>query len=374
MAESTVRDRRAKVRFLHSRMIKNNKLIFFLLFASFSVGAVLICSFYPKEQEIVFESSKKDIAPEEVSLIAVGDVSFSRGVERIILKEDNINFPFLEVADYLKSADFVFANLETPIQEGRNITDAEMIFRSPLGTEKALKSANIKVVSLANNHTMNFGKEGLSNTFSLLEKEGIKYVGAGNNEAEAYSPVYFQEKRMKFAFLAYTDPSVIPVNYEAKGERPGNAFLNIEKMKEAVAEARKNADFVIVSMHNGTEYVFYPNKSQQEFARAAIDAGADLIIGHHPHVVQTMEKYKGKYIFYSLGNFVFDQIYIKTREAVALKIYFKDKEMSKIEVVPILIEKDIWQPRILEEGKIIVERLKFPLIEKEGYYEISLTE
>src|SRR3990167_6777304 len=147
-----------------------------------------------------FQYKKKKLPQksEDVSLIAVGDISFSRGVERKIKKQKDINYPFLKIWDYLKSADLVFGNLETPITEGPEIPDFEMIFRSNPGTEQALRQAGFSVLSLANNHTPNFGEQGLKDTFNYLTEAGIKYVGAGNNEQEANQPVYFEVNDLKF--------------------------------------------------------------------------------------------------------------------------------------------------------------------------------
>ncbi|MDD5569291.1 MAG: CapA family protein, partial [Candidatus Pacebacteria bacterium] len=146
--------------------------------------------------------------------------------------------------------------------------------------------------------------------------------------------------------------------------RAGIAFLDKEKMAAAVAEAKKQADIVIVSMHAGTEYIYTPMEEQTSFARAAIDAGADMVIGHHPHVVQQMEKYNGKYIFYSLGNFIFDQMWsLPTRQGIALKIVFTKQGVKNIEIAPVLID-DYCQPHILDYGsaKDILARLDFDLL------------
>jgi len=178
-----------------------------------------------------FLSQKKKLpqASEEVSLVIVGDISYSRGVERIVKKQNDINYPFLKIQDYLKSADFVFGNLETPITQGPEIPDFEMIFRSNPGTEQALKQAGFSILSLANNHTPNFGEKGLKDTFNFLESAGIKYVGAGQNEQEAYQPVYIENKGIKFAFLAYNDTDVVPAYYGASANRFGTAFMQIDK-------------------------------------------------------------------------------------------------------------------------------------------------
>jgi len=352
----------------------------------FLVVALLVGSYYlhsSKNQEISnsqtqgekefldFLSQKKKLpqASEEVSLVAVGDISYSRGVERIVKKQNDINYPFLKIHDYLKSADLVFGNLETPITQGSEIPDFEMIFRSNPGTEQALKQAGFSILSLANNHTPNFGEKGLKDTFNFIENAGIKYVGAGQNGQEAYQPVYIEKKGIKFAFLAYNDADVVPAYYEASANRAGTAFMRIDKMTEAVNEAKQKADFVIISMHAGIEYAGKPNNSQANFAHAAIDAGADLVIGHHPHVLQTLEKYKGKYIFYSLGNFVFDQPQSKeTKEDLAIKIYFAKNGINKISLLPIIME-NLAQPRMASKNEAdkILQRLNFSPASQDVY-------
>ncbi|MDD5173199.1 MAG: CapA family protein [Patescibacteria group bacterium] len=325
-----------------------------------------------KKEFLEFSTQKKKLPQvnEEVSLVAVGDISYSRGVERIVKKENDINYPFLKIQDYLKNADLVFGNLETPITQGLEIPDFEMIFRSNPGTEQALKQAGFSILSLANNHTLNFGEKGLKDTFNYLENVGIKYVGAGQNEQEVYQPVYIEKKGIKFAFFAYNDTDVVPNFYEASSNNAGTAFMRMEKMDEAVKEAKQKADFVIISMHAGIEYTNEPNESQVNFAHAAIDAGADLVIGHHPHVVQVLEKYKGKYIFYSLGNFVFDQPQIReTEEGLAVKIYFDKNGINKISFLPVVME-NLAQPRMANKNEAdkILKRLKFLLANQDIYF------
>jgi poly-gamma-glutamate synthesis protein (capsule biosynthesis protein) len=331
----------------------------------------------PKIPEVTQEIPKKAA---EISLIAVGDISFSRSVERMT-KIHGIDYPFSKISDYLRSADIVFGNLETPITAGREISSGEMIFRSNPDTEMALKNAGFNILSLANNHTMNFGQAGLKDTFKYLKQAGIKYVGAGENSDEAYRPVYLEIKEVnpvrnraqtqasaisngvKFAFLAYHNPKIVPVSYGAAIGRAGTAFIDIEKMAAAVKEAKQNVDFVIVSMHAGDEYIDKPNNYQINFAHAAIDAGADLVIGHHPHVVQTMEEYKGKYTFYSLGNFIFDQMWSQnTKRGLAVKIFFSENKITGISFLPVIIE-NYCQPRPADEKESaqILQRLNFSL-------------
>ncbi|HPL56343.1 MAG TPA: CapA family protein [bacterium] len=320
----------------------------------------------PKEEHASLLNSEDNVPAlqsEEVSLVAVGDVSYSRAVERMVKKNGSTLYPFLRVQDYLKSADLVFGNLETPITPGETIPDFNMMFRSNPGTEQALKEVGFSIVSLANNHTPNFGAKGLSDTFKYLDDVGVKYVGAGENIQRANEAIFVEEKGIKFAFLAYNDDDVVPPSYQAGEGQAGTAFMNTQTMVEAVKQAKPKADYVIVSMHSGNEYVAEPNDSQVNFARTAVDAGADLIIGHHPHVVQTMEKYKNKFIFYSLGNFVFDQPQMEqTKQGLAVKIIFSKDQIERISFLPTYTEV-IGQPRVANanEAEKILQRLKYTL-------------
>lgn len=304
-----------------------------------------------KDKVSIYQSSQAEVVlppKQEVSLIAVGDISFSRGVAEISKRHNDPNYPLLKVSDYLKSADLVFGNLETAITPGREIKGGEMVFRSDPITAQLLKNAGFSILSLANNHTPNFGDKGLKDTFKYLNEAGIKYAGAGNNDIEANQPAYIEKNGIKFAFLAYNSDDVVPASYQADSGHAGTAFMNKDKMVNAVKEAKKNADIVIVSMHAGVEYTDKPNEMQINFAHLAIDSGADLVIGHHPHTIQTVEEYKGKYIFYSLGNFIFDQMWSeKTRKGLTVKMLFDKKGVLKVEYHSVMIE-DYCQPNLID--------------------------
>lgn len=285
----------------------------------------------------------------KVTLIAVGDIMLSRDVASTMKRHNDYKYPFLKTADLLKTADITFGNLECAITPGKIIETNEMIFRADPQSVEGLNYAGFDILSLANNHTMNFGKEGIENTFKYLNESNIKFVGAGNNLKEAFEPKIFEVNGLKIAFLAYADNYLVPASYQATENKPGIAFMNISKMQEDVKATKEKANFVIVSMHAGVEYSKEPNKNQINFAYNAIDAGADLVIGHHPHMVQKVEKYKNKYILYSLGNFVFDQMWsMETREGIIAKITFDKNGIKDIEFVPVLIE-NYSQPKILDE-------------------------
>jgi poly-gamma-glutamate capsule biosynthesis protein CapA/YwtB (metallophosphatase superfamily) len=296
------------------------------------------------------EQQQKEVieTPKELTLIAVGDIMPSRNVAAKIREHNDFNYPFLKTRDLLKTGDIVFANLEAPITEGPIVKTGEMSFHADPGIEKALADAGFNIVSLANNHTPNYGQKGLLDSFELLNRAGIKYVGAGKTSLDAAKPVYLEKNGIKLAFLAYNDDDVVPPSYAAAENRAGTNFMDIAKVKQDVADAQKEADLVIVSMHSGTEYAV-PNQTQINFAYAAIDAGADLIIGHHPHVLQRVERYKDKYILYSLGNFVFDQMFsLETRQSVIVKMKLNEHGVQDIEYIPAMIY-DYAQPRITED-------------------------
>ncbi len=282
-----------------------------------------------------------------VYIIFVGDIMLSRNVDAKIKKYKDYNYPYKNVNEYLKTGDIVFGNLETAITPGRAIKTGEMTFRADPENAIALKENGFSVLSLANNHTPNFGEKGLKDTINYLTEAGIKYVGAGNKEM-AEAPATTTVNGLKFAFLAYNSPDVVPSSYEADATRYGTNFMDTLKMQEAVKKSKLDNDFVIVSMHAGVEYKNIANKYQSDFAHAAIDAGAEMVIGHHPHVVQNVEKYKDKYIIYSLGNFIFDQMWSQnTREGMIAKFTFDESGVINTEFKPVIIY-DYSQPKIVE--------------------------
>lgn len=304
--------------------------------------------------------------PKLVSGLFVGDVMLSRGVAYQIKKNNDLYYPFKSITNLLLKNDFVFANLESPIIDGREIKSGEMVFRANEVLVPVLKELNFSIFSLANNHILNFGNDGLFKTMELLNNAGISTVGAGKDEKEAYNFKIIEKNGIKFAFLAYNDKDVAPFNSGAKENQAGTALIDFEKMKDAIQKAKKLVNFVIVSMHAGNEYQFEPNNSQIDLAHEAIDNGADLVIGHHPHVIQPIEKYKNGYIFYSLGNFVFDQMWSnETREAIALRIIFTPQNIKTIQIYPLIIE-NYSQPKIInsfnepEHFKNIISKLNFP--------------
>jgi len=338
-------------------MMKITKTFYLLLFLLIvSISALLLVIFYPNKSIapsiLPFVKSGQTVlttttAPAEISLVAVGDIMLSRQVGIKIRAIGNPNAPFLKTANILQKADIAFGNLESPFyNQGPPMTEG-MVFKAEPETIEGLTYAGFDVLSLANNHFGNQGRAGMNYTFDLLSQNNIKYIGAGKNIPEANQPQIIEKNGIKFAFLAYCDiaSTYTPDSYQATSDKAGLNPLIEENLIKDIKAAKKMADVVVVSLHWGTEYKTQASDRQKEIGHLAIDSGASLVLGHHPHVVESWEQYKDGYIFYSLGNFVFDQMWSEaTRKGQIAKISFKGNKIEKVEVIPITIF-DYYQPR-----------------------------
>lgn len=370
-------------------IIKRNKsikiILFWFGFYIFLFGIILFILKFENSNtalnDTISSVATPSPSPETIdwSLTAIGDIMLSRNVQTTSLKQPSkYLYPYEKIQNILTN-DLIFANLETPLIAGSQVQSGTMVFRADIENAKALKSAGFNILSLANNHTPNQSQKGLISTFSTLTDAGIQYVGAGKNVQEAYSPKLTLANGYKVAWLAYNDRDVVPESYGAgytsKGiDWAGTALMNESKLEDEIAQAKSLGQYVIVSMHSGTEYTAKPNESQKIFAHRSIDAGADLVIGHHPHVVQTVEKYQDKYIFYSLGNFIFDQMFSdETRRGLVLKINFSNNIIKKIELVPTVIE-NYAQPRVANEKEAdwVLKRLQYTYISQDNKYYLNL--
>ena len=298
-----------------------------------------------EEKSVEVEKPKE---PVDTQLVAVGDIMLSRHVGTKIRQKNDLTLPFKYTADILKSADITFANLESPFyDQGEPITEG-MVFKAEPNTIEGLIFSGIDIVSLANNHFGNQGNKGMQYTFDWLKSHNISYSGGGVLISEAKKCTPIEKNGIKFCFLSYVDMTATgtPDIYTADNTYPGlNPYYDNTDIESDIANAKGEADIVIVSFHWGTEYSLSQNQRQIDIGHRAIDAGASLVIGHHPHVIEPYEQYKNGYIFYSLGNFVFDQMWSEeTKKGEIAKVYFKDKNIEKVEVVPITIY-DYNQPR-----------------------------
>ena len=287
-------------------------------------------------------------AAPEFRVAAVGDIMLG-GTATPELQKLGYDYPFEQVRTVLKQAQIVFGNLEGPLTDGGEpMQDKKYVFRSPPDkVAPALARAGFNVVSLANNHSMDYGFQGLEDTRAALEKNGIQPVGAGKNLAQAHAPVYMKAGTATVAFLAYS--LTFPEEFWAAPDKPGTAFGHEDAVRADVAAARKRADAVIVSFHWGQEGKTELRDYQVQLAHAAIEAGAAAVLGHHPHVLQAVEHYKDGVILYSLGNFTFGS-YSKaaTRSVIAL-LTFRDGRVRELRLTPIDVNnvEVVFQPRLL---------------------------
>lgn len=312
-------------------------------------------------------------AKDEMVLMAVGDVFVNRADPPSV---------FAKVESVLRQGDFVMCNLEglncdagTPI-DGK-IEAGSRHLRSTPDNMRALTSAGFNAVGMANNHNMDYGPDGLMQCVGLLDKANIAHTGGGRNLVEAHKPAIIERNGTKVALLAYT--SVYIPGYTAEDNRPGLSTLRVntsyqapdnayyqpgypplvstvpdamdqERMMNDVREARKQADIVVAGFHWGVSWGYGKVVGyQKELGRAAIDAGADLILGCHPHSLQAMEFYKGKLICYCMGNFVMDGMTNDHfgADTIILKCMIKNKKITKCSFIPVRISEQ-WQPYIVD--------------------------
>jgi poly-gamma-glutamate capsule biosynthesis protein CapA/YwtB (metallophosphatase superfamily) len=315
------------------------------------------------------ETAVTPLARGRVTLNAVGDLMLARDI--ITLMDENGSvYPFSAVKELLEDADITIANMEGTFTERGAQASKFYTFRTPPLHARGLAEAGIDVVSLGNNHAMDFGAQGLQDTLDALEAAGVLHGGAGANHQAARAPVFMEKNGLRLAFLSYNAVS------EATFAGPnsyGVANAETAAITQDVAGAKASTDLVIVSLHAGTEYVDTPTAQQSILARAAIDAGAVLVLGHHAHVLQGIQEYNGGLIAYGLGNFVFDldsgdlaTLGPRPFQTMVLRLELSHEGVEKVVTRPVFIDPTENRPvvptgeRLLEiEGRI--ERLSAAL-------------
>jgi len=322
----------------------------------------------------------------DLVMMAVGDVHVSR---------PDPGSAFVNVASVLEQGDINMGNLEGPICDqgqfipGKFEIGSAHLISSPMNI-KGLVAGRFKAMGLANNHQMDYGGEGLLQTIEILDQAGIAHAGAGHNLEEAHKIALLEQKGTRVAFLSYTS-LYLPVGYAAEVDKPGVATLKIHTAYEAlenvlyqpgippiiitipdpielnimldnIRRAKEIADIVVLCPHWGVglgygRVVAY----QKAVGRAAIDAGADLVMGSHPHRLLGMEIYKGKLICYSLGHCILDGVKMPQFgvDTAFVKCYVHDKHIQKYSLIPARINKDTLQPELLdtEQGMTVAKSL-----------------
>src|SRR3989338_1740901 len=294
------------------------------------------------EQPVVPDVADVADSSKNVSIFSVGDIMLGRNVEGK-MNEKGLGYPFEKIKPYFVGADIVIGNLEGPIRKEHSRTptgSTTFNFRTEVAGE--LQRAGFTTLSLANNHTLDYGTKGFEETQRYLKEAGVEFFGHQRNIEDAFI-LRKEINGYKFAFIGLQDVFASMDSSQA-----------ITLVKTVAAEPDTTT---IVSIHWGDEYKLTNNKRQQTLAHDFIDAGADLIIGHHPHVVQNIEEYNDKLIFYSLGNFIFDQYFSReTQEGLMLSINFGEQDLT-VQLYPVGIINS--QPTPMEESvaKIWLQKL-----------------
>ncbi len=280
-----------------------------------------------------------------LTLAVAGDVMFDRGVRRVC-GERGSDWPLSAVRPVLTAADVAFLNLETSIARGgARLPGKGIWFRSDPEFAQRLADAGVDVVTLANNHVLDYDDPAFAETLSNLAAAGIAACGAGKDLAQARRPAVIWANGISVAFLGYSEFAHIywsvarPKRFVAGAASPGITPWDREVILEDIRLAKRLADHVVVSFHWGDEYVSMPADRQVQLAHAAIDAGASVVHGHHPHVLQPVEVYHGGVIVYSMGNFVFDQKKPRTVESMIALVTFSPKAVVRAEIIPARIEE-----------------------------------
>lgn len=295
---------------------------------------------------------------EKVTLSAVGDIMLA-GSGAATFARDGFQYPFAATSQELRRADISIGNLEAPLSSGGNeFAGKKFRFRVNPKAAGALKRAGFSVLTLANNHIMDFGARGLRETLASLDRQNISYAGAGEDIEAARKPALLERNGKKVAFLSYSLTQ--PVEFFAGEKRAGAAPGYSRYFQEDIRKARSSADYVVVSFHWGAERAVYPKSYQTEAARRAVDAGADLVIGHHPHVLQGVERYRGGLILYSLGNFAFGSLSRHAETSVMARIVL-DGGVREVELIPLNVRNTEvrFQPTVLrgKRGLEVISRL-----------------
>ena len=244
--------------------------------------------------------------PQTIKLAAIGDIALTHDYDRILLNKDAY-YPFEKVRDILKSNDIVFGNLEAPVSLRGEIYPLKCSLRTNPDYLVALKDAGFNLLSLANNHILDYGETAFFDTLDTLTGCGIKWFGAGKNLEDARKPAVLNINDIRIGFLGYCDVVIDSPFYASKDKR-GIVPLNLEYVRQDIFRLRGQVDCIAISIHWGHENWGYPSPEQIRMAHEIIDYGADVIFGHHPHVLHGIEKYRRGIIAYSLGNFIFSDI------------------------------------------------------------------
>lgn len=290
-----------------------------------------------------FSGEQNEQVSGETNIIAAGDIMLGRGVAKSLkARGAGFSYPFAGVKSILEQGDIVFANLEHPLTERVESLDpkSKIVLKAEPEAVSGLAFAGFNIMSLANNHIMDYYKSGLLDTMETLKTNQILHAGAGENLLQAREPAILEKNGVSVGVLAYTEmagivhPGNPPIQFAADVNRAGVAPLKPDWIEEDIRFLREKADILIISLHWGTEDSYEVTPQQVQLAHQICDLGADIILGHHPHRFQGIEIYNGKPIVYSLGNFIFDQV-PENQESFMLHFTYEGSVLQALRAIPV---------------------------------------
>ncbi len=292
-----------------------------------------------------------------VTIYFSGDVTLANHFESYV--GSNYDYAFKKIP-WFADADISMVNLENPLTDRGNPVDKAFTFQARPDYVKVLQAGGVDIVTLANNHIFDFDTTGVYDTVQNLQRAGIYYVGAGRNLDEARHPVIFYIKGLRIAIWGYYGLGRHSDSHPASADSAGTAMRSLALIRQDILKYKDEADVKIINFHWGLEKAHYPQKSQVYFAHQVIDAGADVIIGHHPHVLQGVEQYHKKFIFYSLGNFIFGGNSRTSEKTVVLRLDIAKQDTLQIVPKFIPVQVDHWQPYQLrgKQGNAVLDSIK----------------
>jgi poly-gamma-glutamate capsule biosynthesis protein CapA/YwtB (metallophosphatase superfamily) len=293
------------------------------------------------------EANLGDRAGTRYSVVAVGDIMLGSRARKVI-KARGPDYPFEAVLPLLRRAAVVLANLEGPLARKARRMPRTFSYRARPKAAGYLARAGIGVVTLANNHLLDCGRAGVRETFRALRRAGVAYVGAGRNAAEAHVPVIREADGLRVGLLGYYWNR----RTAATDSKPGSAMDPREALEADIRALRARVDRIVVTFHWGVPYVREPAPEDRAKARFAVDCGADAVIGHHPHIVQPLEVYYNRPIFYSVGNLILGSGNSRA-EGMAVALRFRERG-TDVDIFPLYVKnrdpRVTYQPKVLRLG------------------------
>lgn len=304
-----------------------------------------------------------------LTLALAGDIMLGRGVKRIT-DTAGLHYPYVPTLSLLRSADLAIGNLESPLTTADYRTPSPWKFKGDTSAAaRELRMAGFRLLALANNHAPDCGEDGFFDTQRFLDQAGIVHSGRGDSFRLALPhpagfdsgknhpyclPAFIDVKGLRIGFVSFCQPYLLEISKDYGGQLIARA--DSATVVNSVKLARQHCDLVICSFHWGQEYQDHPNNEQKKLGRLAIRAGAKIVHGHHPHVIQGVEFYRGGLIAYSLGNFIFDQRHRKPRQSAILKVRLSGVEINSAALLPLEIVNNRPQPASKKGWKDISQR------------------